>query len=279
MPLSPPPAAPRPWRWWPVCCSSWEFLLLRILGSGSWQLEGLLGRRCQSACPVGDFALKQPGRQLGLQINRQGRQCVSSGGGVLYVFCTHAPGVPSSQGTENCCSEQQPKRSRIARRVRPGELWTAADLIDELGPSGGNCKPVLCRLSKLRSGPSHCSRHLLCHPRRPTPPRPQARLRTLGTRSSQAMGCSCGQCIAGILSPRMMLRLERTAASSSEMVLDSMNFKGAPPAGVAAAEVLPRTQRPAVGPSIQGSLACSPLPPLGGRRLGDCHPTHHPPRE
>ncbi|KAL4432208.1 hypothetical protein ABPG77_005970 [Micractinium sp. CCAP 211/92] len=36
------------------------------------------------------------------------------------------------------------------------------------------------------------------------------------------MPCTCNQCVAGILSPRMLLRLERTAASSAEMVQDSM---------------------------------------------------------
>lgn len=43
------------------------------------------------------------------------------------------------------------------------------------------------------------------------------------------MPCTCNQCVGGILSPRMLLRLERTAASSAEMVQDSMPaFQGEP---------------------------------------------------
>lgn len=43
------------------------------------------------------------------------------------------------------------------------------------------------------------------------------------------MGCTCGACIAGILSPRMAYRLEKTASAASEMVKDSMDFNGEGP--------------------------------------------------
>lgn len=41
------------------------------------------------------------------------------------------------------------------------------------------------------------------------------------------MVCSCGQCVAGILSPRMSLRIERTAASCADMITDSISWQGA----------------------------------------------------
>lgn len=41
-----------------------------------------------------------------------------------------------------------------------------------------------------------------------------------------AMVCSCGKCVAGILSPRMACRLQATAANAADMITDSIDWTG-----------------------------------------------------
>lgn len=48
---------------------------------------------------------------------------------------------------------------------------------------------------------------------------------------AEAMVCSCGKCIAGCLSPRMALRLQRTAESAASMIVDSVDWAGEWPSG------------------------------------------------
>lgn len=81
------------------------------------------------------------------------------------------------------------------------------------------------------------------------------------------MVCSCGKCIAGCLSPRMSLRLQRTADSSASMIVDSVDWPG---------ERLMASARPCKRLRPGTLPPCRPIPArISGRRAPALARTRH----
>ncbi len=103
-------------------------------------------------------------------------------------------------------------RLEYAQRADTGAPLSVGLLLLPLPPPLLAATPARARCPKLSALPLHL----------PPGSATTAHLTRRGSECQCAMPCTCNQCVAGILSPRMLLRLERTAASSAEMVQDSM---------------------------------------------------------
>lgn len=74
----------------------------------------------------------------------------------------------------------------------------------------------------------------------PPPPPPPSLVQLLGSVPASSipsaphcshqlpmMPCTCGKCIASILSPRLAYRLQHTCTSAADMIVDSISWPGA----------------------------------------------------